>query len=155
MKLLAFSRLIEAATTKHEVETTASVHVACVPHQSGILLRDFAAAYPSVNHSWIFHVLVKAELPEFICQFLRMIYCNGTTHIEFAGRSRGQFLMAQGRETTLSCERLLICNGVRSIFRLLEDTIIPRNPAAPELPPASSRALMLTTLQWLLPLSVC
>ena len=43
------------------------------------------AAYPSVNLSWIFHVLEMAELPEFICRFLRMIYCNSTTHVEFAG----------------------------------------------------------------------
>ena len=59
-----------------EVETTALAHVACAPRESGILLTDVAAAYPSVNHSWMFHVLKKAELPEFICRFLRMIYYN-------------------------------------------------------------------------------
>ena len=37
-----------------EVETTALAHVACAPQESGVLLTDFAAAYPSVNHSWIF-----------------------------------------------------------------------------------------------------
>ena len=42
-----------------EIETTAFAHVACVPRVSAILLTDFAAAYPSVNHSWIFHVLVN------------------------------------------------------------------------------------------------
>ena len=50
-----------------EIETTALAHVACAPRESGILLTDFAAAYPSVNHSWIFHVVEKTELPEFIC----------------------------------------------------------------------------------------
>ena len=79
-----------------EVETTAVAHVACSPQESGILQTDFAAAYPSVNHSWIFHVLEKAELPEFICRFLRMICCNSTTHVEFAGRTRGQSPMARG-----------------------------------------------------------
>ena len=44
---------------------------ACAPRESFILLTDFAAAYPGVNHSWIFHVLEKTELPEFICRFLR------------------------------------------------------------------------------------
>ena len=34
-----------------EIETTALAHVACAPRESGILLTDFAAAYPSVNHS--------------------------------------------------------------------------------------------------------
>ena len=80
----------------NEVETTALAHVAGSPQESGILLTDLAAAYPSVNHSWIFHVLEKAELPEFICRFLRTIYCNSTTHVEFAGRTRGQILTARG-----------------------------------------------------------
>ena len=34
-----------------EIETTALTHVACAPQESGILLTDFAAAYPSVNQS--------------------------------------------------------------------------------------------------------
>ena len=37
-----------------EVETTALALVACSRQESGILLTDFAAACPSVNHSWIF-----------------------------------------------------------------------------------------------------
>ena len=81
-----------------EVDTTALAHVACSPQESGILLTEFAAAYPSVNHSWIFHFLAKAELPEFICRFLRMIYCNSTTQVEFAGTSRGLFLMARASD---------------------------------------------------------
>ena len=42
-----------------EIETTALAHVACAPQESGVLLTDFAAANPSVNHSWIFSVLEK------------------------------------------------------------------------------------------------
>ena len=42
-----------------EIETTALAHVACTPQESDILLTDFAAAYPSVNHSWILSVLEK------------------------------------------------------------------------------------------------
>ena len=38
---------------------------------SGILLTDFACAYFSVNHYWIFHFFEKEELPIFIRQFLR------------------------------------------------------------------------------------
>ena len=33
-----------------EIDTTALVHVACASQESGVLLTDFAAAYPSVNH---------------------------------------------------------------------------------------------------------
>ena len=57
-----------------EVETTALANVACSTSDSGIFLTSFfACAYLSVSHSWIFHVFEKAELPEFMCQFLRMI----------------------------------------------------------------------------------
>ena len=81
-----------------ENETTALAHVACAPRESGILFTDFAAAYPSFNHSWIFHVLEQTELLEFICRFLRRIYYDSTT---------------RGLETRLSCERLLVCDGFR------------------------------------------
>ena len=46
-----------------EIETTALAHVACAPQESGVLLTDFAAAYPSVNHSWIFSVIENTGLP--------------------------------------------------------------------------------------------
>ena len=47
-----------------EIDTTAVVHVACAPRASSILLTDFAAAYLSVNHSWVLHALEKTELLE-------------------------------------------------------------------------------------------
>ena len=43
-----------------EIETTVLAHVSCAPRESGILLTDLTPSYPSVNHSWIFHVLEKA-----------------------------------------------------------------------------------------------
>ena len=59
--------------------------------ESSIFLTRFAAAYPSVNHSWIFHQLENTELPEFICRFLRRIYYDSTTRVEFAGMTRGSW----------------------------------------------------------------
>ena len=52
-----------------EMESTALAHVACAPQDSGVFLTDFAAAYPSVNHSWIFSVLEHTGLPNFFCRF--------------------------------------------------------------------------------------
>ena len=52
-----------------EIETTALAHVACAPQDSGVLLTDFAAAYPSVNHSWIFSVLENTGVPDLLCLF--------------------------------------------------------------------------------------
>ena len=42
-----------------EIETTALAHVPCAPRDSGISFTDFIAAYPGVNHSWIFYVQEK------------------------------------------------------------------------------------------------
>ena len=114
-----------------EVETTALAHVACSPQESGILLTDFAAA-PSVDHSWIFHALERAELLEFSCRFLRMIYCNCTTHVEFAGRTGGQFRMARVFRQGCPASGFLFAIAFNPIFRWLENTIIPRNPPSPD-----------------------
>ena len=84
----------QMADSIFEIETTALAHVACAPRESRILFTDLAAAYPCVNHSWIFHVLEKTELPEFICRFLRRIHYDSTRRVEFARITRGQILMA-------------------------------------------------------------
>ena len=115
-----------------EVETTALAHVTCATHDSGILLTDFAAAYPGVNHSWIFHVLEKAELPEFMCQFLCMIYSYSMTEVEFAGKTRGQFLKARGVRQGCPAIGFLFAMVFDPIFGWLHDSISPRNPAAPD-----------------------
>ena len=110
-----------------EIETAALAHVACAPRESGILLTDSAAAYPGVNHSWIFCVLERTELPEFICRFLRRIYCEITTHVEFAGTTRGQFLMARGVRQGCPASGFLFAVAFDPIFSWLQDAIIPRN----------------------------
>ena len=99
-----------------EIETTAIAHVACA-RESGILLTDFAASYPGVNHSWIFQVLENAELSEFICRFLRMIYCDSTTHVEFTGKTRGHFLMARGVRQGCPASGFLFAMAFDPIFR--------------------------------------
>ena len=71
-----------------EIETTALAHVACAPQEAGILLTDSAAAYPCVNHSWIFSVIENAGLPGFLFRFLRSIYRDSISHVEFAGAER-------------------------------------------------------------------
>ena len=106
-----------------EVETTALAHVTCATRDSGILLTDFAAAYSSVE---------KAEPPEFICQFLRMIYSNSMTEVEFAQKTRGQFLKARCVRQGCLAIGFLFAMVFDPIFQWLHDSIIPRNPAAPD-----------------------
>ena len=111
-----------------EIETSALSHVACTPQESGILLTDFAAAYPSVNHNWILSVPEKTELPDFICRFLRSIFNDSTTHVEFAGATRGQFLMARGVRQGCPASGFLFAMAFDPIFRWLQEAVIPRKP---------------------------
>ena len=110
-----------------EIEITALAHVACAPQESGILLADFAAAYPSDNHSWILSVIENSELPEFICRFLRSIYRDSITRVEFAGTTRGQLLLARGVRQGCPASGFLFAMAFDPIFRWLQEAVIPRN----------------------------
>ena len=112
-----------------EIETTALAHVACAPQESGILLTDFASAYLSVNNSWILSVLEKTDLPGFMCRFLRSIYNDSTTHVEFAGATRGQLIpYGQRCKTRLSSERHSFCNGLRPYLQMAPGGSYPKEP---------------------------
>ena len=87
-----------------EIKTTALAHIACAPQESGVLLTDFAAAYPSVNHSWIFSVIENTGLPFFLCRFLRNIYRDSMTHVVFRGSRTRTIFHGQRSTTRLSCE---------------------------------------------------
>ena len=88
---------INVCLNMSRLKTTAMAHVACAPQESGILLTDFAAAYPSVNHSWIFHVLDKAELPRFNLSILAV-----NTDVDFAEAAQQAASYSQWRSTLSS-----------------------------------------------------
>ena len=115
-----------------EMEATALAHVARATRDSRILLTDFACAYPSVNHSWIFHVLEKSGLPRFIQQFLRIICNNSVTDVEFAGKTRRQLLMARGVRQGCRASGFLFAMAFYPICRCLHGSIIPMNPGDPK-----------------------
>ena len=110
-----------------EIESTALAHVACAPKDSGVLLTDFAAAYPNVNHSWIFSVLEHTGLPDFLCRFLRSIEKDSITHVEFAGAERGQFLMARGVRQGCPASGFLFAMAFDPIFRWFQESFVPKN----------------------------
>ena len=111
-----------------EIETAARAHVACAPQESGILLTDFAAACPGVKHSWILSVIGKTDLLGFIGRFLRIIYLESITHVEFAGVTRRQFRMARGVRQGCLASGFPFAMAFDPIFRWLQETVIPRNP---------------------------
>ena len=95
-----------------EIETTDLAHVACGPQESGVLLTDFAAAYPTVDHSWIFSVLENTGLSDFLCRFLRSIYSDSITHVEFAGADRGQFKLIPCKTGLSSGSKSRVSQGI-------------------------------------------
>ena len=108
-----------------EIETTALAHVACAPQESGVLLTDFAAVYPSVNHSWIFSVLENTGLPGFIFRFLRSVHSDSITHVEFAGATWGQVLMTSGVRQGCPASGFLFAMAFDPVFRWLQEAVIP------------------------------
>ena len=109
-----------------EIETTAIAHVACAPRESGILLTDFAAACPSVNHSWIFHVFRKNRC----LSSSAVLYAEFTTTAPRTWKLQEllEFLMARsGRQ---GCPAFAMAFDF--FFRWLPDAIIPRNLAGLE-----------------------
>ena len=73
-------------------------------------------------------MLENTGLPGFLCRFLRSFYNDSTTHVEFAGATRGQFLMARGVRQGCPASGFLFAMAFDPIFRWLQETIIPRNP---------------------------
>ena len=111
-----------------EIETAALAHVACAPQESGILLADFAAVYHSVKHTWILSVIEETELLGFIGRFLRSMYHDSITHVEFAGATRGRFRMARGVRQGCPASGFLFAMAFDPIFRWLQEAVVPRNP---------------------------
>ena len=63
----------------------------------------------------------------FSVAFLRSIYRDSITHVEFAGAERGQFLMARGVRQGCPASGFLFAMAFDPIFRWLQESIIPRN----------------------------
>ena len=89
-----------------EIETAALAHVACAPRESGILPTDFAAAYPCVNHSWIFSCArenrsAQVHLPFPQKNLLRVHYTCGICR-----NAPWTIPHGQGCEARLPCERI-------------------------------------------------
>ena len=63
------------------VEATAVSYDRFYPGKSGIILVDFAAAFPSLSHEYLFWVLERMGIPEFFLEALRQLYRNNTCEI--------------------------------------------------------------------------
>ena len=59
-----------------------------------------------------------------------MIQSNNMTEVEFAGKTRGHFLMARGVRQGCPASSFLFGMAFDPIFRWLHDSVIPRDPPA-------------------------
>ena len=86
----------------------------------------------SVNHSWIFHVLEKAELPRSICRFLQSIYVDSIQRLKLQGKPEDISAWPGASDKAAQRVVFLFAMSLDPIFRWLHDSIIPRNPAVPD-----------------------
>ena len=94
-----------------EIETTALAFVACAPRESGIFLTDFAAAF-GFSTRWKRQSCLSSSAAS--CE---RIYYDSTTYVEFAGTTRGQFLMARGVRQGCLASGFLFATAFDPIFR--------------------------------------
>ena len=74
----------------------------------------------------IFFVLEKLNCMSSSSVFLRRMNFDSTTYVEFAGLTRGQFVMARRVRQGCPASGFLFAMAFDPIFRWLQDAIIPR-----------------------------
>ena len=70
-------RLIESDFLEHTVFQGAE--------RAGLFLLDFAAAFPSIAHAWIFTVLRHMLIPEVVVHAVQQLYHDICTSIRLGG----------------------------------------------------------------------
>ena len=111
-----------------EIEITALAHVACAPQESSVLLTDFAAAYPSVNHSWIFSVIENTGLPAFLCRFCEIFTGTASHTWNLQEQNEDNSLWPKEYDKVVLRVVSFFAMAFDPIFRWLQETIIPKNP---------------------------
>jgi endonuclease/exonuclease/phosphatase family metal-dependent hydrolase len=64
--------------------------------KAGLLLLDFAAAFPSVAHRWIFAVLKAMGIPTFIFKAIQELYVDCSVEMIFGGEANLLFAVTAG-----------------------------------------------------------
>ena len=114
-----------------EIDTAAVAHVARAPRESGILLTDSAAAYFSVNQSWIFPCtreswVARVPLPFLAKDFLRQHHARGICRSDSRSVPHGQ-----ESQTRMSSERLLVWDVFRTHLSLAPGRNFSKEPCWP------------------------
>ena len=125
-----------------EVET-ALARVVCAPRESGMLLIDFAAAFPSVNHSWISTSLRRLSCLISFVGFANVLQRQYYTRGILQERPEDNSSWSGGAK--MSHERPHVRHGTRPPFFLGSKT---RSSQPPLTFSILFRALVLMNLHW-------
>ena len=99
--------------------------VSCQYDGRGVhLLTDFAAAFPSVLHSWVRAVLEALGLPLPLLRFLLVLYENSATTIVYDFMPRGSFPFRRGIRQGCPSSMLIFCFILDPLLRWLCDRVL-------------------------------
>ena len=95
-----------------EIETTALAHVACAPQESGVLLTDFAAVYPSVSRS-----VASCE-----------VFIKTASHTWNLQEQNGDNSLWPEEYNKVVLREVSFCNGLRPNFPMAPRNYYPKEP---------------------------
>ena len=84
--------LANVVDTEHEIMKFSLKH-----HQhAAAIMFDFTAAFPSLDHEYLFQVLADIGIPQGLMRFIRALYDQHTGYIIAGSKGRGEVRMAAG-----------------------------------------------------------
>ena len=91
--------------------------------KSGIVLFDFAAAFPSIAHCWIFRVLLTMKFPSFVIDIIRRLYDECHIELLYGAEAHAPFCALVGIKQGCPLSRTLFALALDPFIRLLCLTI--------------------------------
>ena len=118
--MLAHVWRLEATSVEHRV-------FADVLDLHTYLLTDFAAAFPSLLHDFLFFVLEAMGLPVPLMGFLRTLYLCSSATVVFKGRRFKSFIVRRGIRQGCPASMLLFALALDPILRWLQLRVLHRD----------------------------
>jgi endonuclease/exonuclease/phosphatase family metal-dependent hydrolase len=106
-----------------ETESMAIRFVKFYAGNSGIILFDFAAAFPSIAHDWIFRVLRAMALPPFLIDLIQRLYKDCAIELLYGAESHEPFHANAGIKQGCPLSGTLFALALDPFIRMLCLTI--------------------------------
>ena len=91
-----------------------------------VVLFDFNAAFPSLNHTYLFHVLTRMGFPDFYVNAIRLLYSNLNAEITFNGKRYPGFEFTSGIKQGCPLSGSLFALALDPFLRKLIDRVPPQ-----------------------------